>query len=205
MLIKITNDAVKMFKNGELHLLAHGCNCHNIMGAGIAKTIRNAYPEVFEIDAKYNLPKGRARLGTFSIYEKQQDALVLNFYTQETIWNRKMPDGSTDIPFEIDAFQQCLDNLVIYLEDIDKKQGLKNKFNLKEDEKIRFGMPYIGCGLAGGEKKDVEALLEKFSETKFVKDNLDIYLIDFKNWKDFLIYLNVKLNKILIKIKNFFK
>ena len=39
---EIFSDLVKDFKDHKFDVIAHVCNCHNRMGAGIAKTIKNA-------------------------------------------------------------------------------------------------------------------------------------------------------------------
>ena len=37
---------------GEFDIIIHGCNCFNTMGGGIAREIRERYPEVSTVDSK---------------------------------------------------------------------------------------------------------------------------------------------------------
>jgi len=41
----VEGDLIKMALGGEFDLIVHGCNCFCTMGAGIAKTIREYFPE----------------------------------------------------------------------------------------------------------------------------------------------------------------
>ena len=61
----IKGDLVKLAIKGEFDLIIHGCNCFCTMGAGIAKTIKQKFPEAYEADLKTE--KGdKAKLGTIS-------------------------------------------------------------------------------------------------------------------------------------------
>lgn len=168
-------DLIKDFKDGKLHIIAHGCNCKNLMGAGIAKTLRQKYPMVFEADRVFNLPKDRTRLGHFSICEISHKSIVLNFYTQENIYHR--PNG--DIPFEIDALERCLINLKTYLKEIEEMETLNAKFELNGG-KLQIGFPHIGCGLAHGDINEVRHLINSFAESEFIRDVADVHLIEWE-------------------------
>lgn len=161
-LIEVNGDLVKMFKQNKFDIIAHGCNTRNIMGAGIAKTIRQAFPKVFQTDAEYSIPLGRQRLGTYSVCQTSH-GLILNFYTQENIYRR--PNG--DIPFEVEALHSCLDKLS-KLENLPIKKG---------NERIKVGFPYIGAGLAGGNQKEVREIFANFAEK--YKDLFEVTLVTF--------------------------
>ena len=47
---EVTGDLVKLAKNGEFDVIVHGCNCECIMGGGIAKQIRQAFPTAYDAD-----------------------------------------------------------------------------------------------------------------------------------------------------------
>ena len=159
---EIFSDLVKDFKEHKFDVIAHGCNCYNIMGAGIAKTIRNAYPEVFIVDRDFNIPKGRQRLGNISIYHHlQSNQYIINCYTQNFI-------GAKFIyaPFKIDKFEECLKKLY----------DIKNYPTLTPP--IRLGLPYIGGGLGGGDRKAIRALIEKYAKEH--QELFETTLVDFK-------------------------
>ena len=41
----IEGDLIQLALDGEFDLIIHGCNCFCSMGAGIAKSIREIFPE----------------------------------------------------------------------------------------------------------------------------------------------------------------
>jgi O-acetyl-ADP-ribose deacetylase (regulator of RNase III) len=47
---EIKGDLIALAKQGEFDVIAHGCNCFVKMGAGIAKSIRLAFPEAWYAD-----------------------------------------------------------------------------------------------------------------------------------------------------------
>ena len=48
----IQGDLVAMAQQGQFDVIVHGCNCFCAMGAGIAKSIRRAFPQAYEADLK---------------------------------------------------------------------------------------------------------------------------------------------------------
>ena len=52
----IKGDLIQLAKNGEFDVIIHGCNCFCTMGAGIAKTIKDIFPEAYKADL--NTKKG---------------------------------------------------------------------------------------------------------------------------------------------------
>ena len=135
MLIIKHGDIFEEFKNSTNCLLVHGCNCCNIMGAGIAKEIHNRYPFAYEIDkAMHGLEDHKVNkllAGRYSIVpdfsNKCKSNYIGNLYTQLYPGNY----------FCYDLFISCLRNL--------EKEVLKS-FGIK-----RILMPAIGCGIGGGD------------------------------------------------------
>lgn len=136
-------DLLVLFEKGMFHCIAHQANCYNTMGAGIAKTIKQKYPEVYEADVNFSKPKGKARLGKYS-YAKTTNGIIANFYGQ-LHW-RKKPDGSPNT--DVGALQSALQSFV---EEV-----------LITDEVVLLGLPmFIGAGLGGGDWGEIEdAILE---------------------------------------------
>ena len=159
---EIYSDLVKDFKNQKFDVIAHGCNCYNIMGAGIAQTIRNIYPEAFIVDRDFNVPKGSQRLGKISIYHHlESNQYIVNCYTQNFIGVKFIY-----APFKIDKFEECLQKLY----------DIKNYPTLTPP--IRLGLPYIGGGLGGGDRKAIRALIEKYAKAH--QELFETTLVDFK-------------------------
>ena len=48
---------------GEFDAIIHGCNCHNTMGAGIAKSVKQQFPAAYHADQNPKLFKDRAIVG----------------------------------------------------------------------------------------------------------------------------------------------
>lgn len=135
MLKIIHGDLIKLALSGDFDVIVHGCNCFNTMGAGIAKTIKQTFPEAYRADL--NTAKGsKSKLGT---YTKAicNNVTIINAYTQHGYWGKNNPDL-----FEYNVFSKIL-------------KSLKTEFTGK-----RFGFPLIGCGLAGGNEDQIIGMLE---------------------------------------------
>lgn len=52
MLKIMHGDLIKLALTGDFDVIVHGCNCFNTMGAGIAKTIKQTFPEAYQADLK---------------------------------------------------------------------------------------------------------------------------------------------------------
>ena len=127
---------------GQFDVIVQGCNCFNTMGGGIAREIRERYSEAMIADQRttrgdYN------KLGNWTNAELTGhfDAkfIIINAYTQY--------DMSTgEDVFEYTAFQLILEKLTF---------AYPGK---------RFGLPYIGMGLAGGDKDVIMPMIEWFAE-----------------------------------------
>ena len=121
-------------------IIVHGCNCHCIMGAGIAVGIRRTFPEAYEADCS-TFPGDRTKLGTYTYANIERAGkrplIVLNAYTQYHS-NPKLK------PFDYYAFKLCLQKMTI-------------EFNRK-----RFAFPMIGAGLAGGEWNTIREMIQQY-------------------------------------------
>jgi O-acetyl-ADP-ribose deacetylase (regulator of RNase III) len=159
MIVKeINGDLLEKFENELVDVIVHGCNCFHIMGAGIARQIRNKYPEAFEADKR--TPCGDiTKLGTFSSVvlsrpNKENDSnpfeykVIINLYTQ----------------FEPGANFEYLALL----------KGLKVLEKEFKGSNLLFGFPQIGCGIGGGQWEYVKTILNK-SKLKIVIINYDKY------------------------------
>jgi O-acetyl-ADP-ribose deacetylase (regulator of RNase III) len=122
---------------GEFDIVVQGCNCFNTMGGGIAREIRERYPMATLVDNETE--KGDYnKLGNYTT-DFTGKFLIANAYTQYN-----MSQGA-DV-FEYTAFELILQKLI---------HAYGNK---------RLGFPYIGMGLAGGNKETIMAMLEDFAQ-----------------------------------------
>ena len=124
----VEGDLIELALAGEFDLIVHGCNCFCKMGAGIARTIKEVFPEAYEADL--NTKKGsREKLGTISSAEVNREGVnlfVINGYTQFT------PSGKG------------------VLVDYGAVGSVFNSIK-KEYSGQRIGYPMIGAGLAKGD------------------------------------------------------
>ena len=137
---EIKGDLLELFDNGEFDIIVHGCNCVNTMGAGIAKQIKEKYPEVYYADMYYPLDFGIARLGNGNlvpIKKNNYEKYIANCYTQI------YPGPNANLI----AIRMCLIKLANSLED--------NYYCYK------IGLPLIGCGIGGLKFEDVKPIIQE--------------------------------------------
>lgn len=141
MLKHATGNLIDMAGSGEFNVIIHGCNCFRRMGAGIAKEIRARYPGAYEADCSYGSIGDFNKLGNLSLYVGDK-FVIINAYTQYD--TARKGDANTDL-FEYAAFSTILRKVA----------------HSYKDSKI--GIPYIGMGLAGGNKDTIMTQLHKFA------------------------------------------
>ena len=161
------------YKSGNLlesncSVICHQVNCQRVMGSGIAKQIKDKWPEIFDEYCKfidYNYENGICRysydfLGMMQpiivteplIKDDQtymRNRLIINFFSQDKYLPRNICHTNYD------AFRQCCISLREYL--------------LKYCSGWTIGFPYkIGCGLAGGDWPIVEKIIEEELGIEFI-------------------------------------
>ena len=139
-IIVIDGDLVKA---KDIDIFVHQCNCFATMGAGIARQIATAYPEVKEADRQNFKKKGAyGQLGTILPVYCHDGRVCMTMYSQFHYGKGKQTD--------YEALSKCLRELTWFAKDCPGKT---------------IGFPYgIGCGLAGGDWNVVEKMLREFSE-----------------------------------------
>lgn len=141
-IIEIDGDLLT-FSNG-IDIAVHGANCQGgVFGSGIAKQIREQFPEAWEADCEA-AKNNQNKLGYFSgckITSKEFDEpkYIINLYTQEF--------PGTDC--------RKVDYEAVY----SSMERLKNVLD-KKGKSFTIGFPEIGCGLAGGDFHVVKAMIE---------------------------------------------
>jgi len=125
--------------------IAHCCNTMNVMGAGIAKSIADRYPEAKKADDEAT-KAGLNTLGEFSFadikIDNQRNGNIFNLYTQEGVgFGREV------------NYEALYRNLLL----------LRNKLNYLNERCL--GIPHgMSSGLAGGSWKIVYAMIEHLFE-----------------------------------------
>jgi O-acetyl-ADP-ribose deacetylase (regulator of RNase III) len=118
----------------EEGLILHGVNCQKAMNSGIAKQIREKWPEVYLtfLDTK---PK----LGEVTFINVGTNLYVGNCYTQEYYGRNK-----TRVYVDYEAVSNAL-----YL-----------ATNFASAMLLDIHMPWIGCGLANGSREIIKDIIE---------------------------------------------
>ena len=134
----LEGDLLALAMTGEFDVIVHGCNCMHTMGAGIAKAIKQQFPEAFAADTA--TPKGRReKLGTTSVARIVRPSAtfsIVNAYTQFD-WRGAGTKADYD----------AIRNAMI---------GVKTNFS-----GLRIGYPLIGAGLAGGDWKIIAPIIDE--------------------------------------------
>jgi len=132
----------------DAQAIIHQANCQNTMGSGIAKQIREKYPEAYEADCKttagdYN------KLGKFSWVKAPDGKYIYNCYSQFRYGREKRHTN-------YEAIYTGLSSI--------KEHAISNQL-------YALSLPHnMGCMLGGGSWKIVNSIIEE------VFDNADIKL-----------------------------
>ena len=147
----MTGNLIDLAEQGVFDVIVHGCNCQHTMESGIAKEIKARYPEAYKADYSYTMNEDSVRakpimkLGNFSHATNDwrdhhgRFFTIINAYTQVNYWPRGVDH------FEYASFALILRKLLVLYPD------------------AKFGVPYIGMGLAGGDRDKIMKMLEGFA------------------------------------------
>lgn len=136
MIHYIKGDLIELAQKGEIDVLVHGCNCFCTMGAGIAKQVRETWPEAYQADLATKSGDIK-KLGTCSSAVIGLNTLVVvNAYTQFDF-------GSGTCHVDYKALRRAL-------------QWVRGTWYDKH-----IGLPHIGAGLAGGDWGIIRSIIEE--------------------------------------------
>jgi len=146
---EIEGDLIGLAKAGFFDVIAHGCNCFCIMGAGIAPQMADNFN-----CHKYRLeePQHRGDINKLGCIEakpfsvrldavRYKEVMVVNAYTQYTLG--KNHKGGVAIPLDYEALTLCM-------------RKINHLF-----KGFHVGLPQIGCGLAGGDWERVKKIIQE--------------------------------------------
>ena len=132
--------SVKHFEGDLLEsscdFICHQVNCQGVMGSGIAKSVREKWPEVYNI-YKYHCFHTDDLLGTVQACELKNKQTIINMFAQDNYGY----DGRRFTSY--DAFYDCLCEIILHV-----PRG------------SRIGFPYgIGCVRGGAKWSIIEAMI----------------------------------------------
>lgn len=132
-MVQIIDGNLLDFPN-NMDYIAHSCNTQNVMGAGIALSIKHTYPEAYVADC-HAMMEGDNVLGDYSFAwtDATQSKGIYNMYTQSKIGDKR------SVNYE--AFYSSLNKVAGHIEWQSKHEQVEKT----------LGLPWmISCGLAGG-------------------------------------------------------
>ena len=138
-----------VYKNGDLlvsdyPIIINGCNCLGKFGTGLAKAIKDTYPEVYSeysllCDKHFLDQTDRDLLGQVQyVMTKDKTRLIVNAFTQ-------FDYGKDGRYTSYDAVDKCFE-----------------KISKKIPENRKIGMGKIGCVSAGGNWNVVEQIINQW-------------------------------------------
>ena len=145
-------DIVVMADTGALDFLIHGCNCQSVMGAGLARALREKWWEVFQADVQFSV--------THTPSEK------LGRYSEAIIPPNKLTMGNYPLTI-INAYTQ-LDfgrsgKRYLSYDAVDEAFSAFTSYYSTEldSPECRVGIPRIGGGLGGANWSIVRTIIEE--------------------------------------------
>ncbi len=137
----------------EFGVIVHQVNCQGVMGSGVAKALRDKWPQIYEtyrkmyenfmFGDKYN---DDGLLGKIDVCEIKENLYVVNLFGQDQYkksidnWKRFTSYG---------AWENALPKLRSYI----NEQGLPD----------RVYFPYnVGCDRGGGDWRIISAMIEEY-------------------------------------------
>lgn len=121
----------------NLKVIAHGCNCQGVMGSGIARQIRNKWPNVYEVYKLRHSVMG-LDLGTILPIRTLDGRIVVNCMTQDNFGQDSKQYASYD------AIERCI---------------VAINSNVDIWEVTEVGFPKIGAGLGKGDWDRIEDII----------------------------------------------
>jgi hypothetical protein len=137
----------------------HQANCQCTMGSGVAKFVKETYPEVYEADL-LTLKGDLTKMGSFSFAKTTDGKIGYNLYSQFNFGY----DGKCYTDYE--AIRCGLTKIKDHI-----------KLNIREDAKI--GIPCrMGCARGGGDWNIVMGIIKDI----FENDTINIVICEFKEY-----------------------
>lgn len=137
---KIDCCLIEWFKSQKVKTgLVQQLNCFHTQGAGIAKRIREIYPQVYDVDIRHSKKGDKSKLGDFCVAEVESGKFCYGIYGQYNY-------GYNNRFTSYDALNDGL---------------IKVKDHAEKNNLAYIGIPNrMGCNLGGGSWHIVEAIIE---------------------------------------------
>jgi len=137
-------DLLQLLDDGVFDIVAHGCNCFHVMGAGFAKELADRHPQVLQADQRDSMLGDRYKLGNYTqtIVDTASGKRVriANLYTQY-YYGPRFKGG---YHFQLHHLEQALSKLI------------------QDHPGQLIGIPLIGAGYGQAHVEEIRKLVVKF-------------------------------------------
>lgn len=147
-------------------ILVHGCNAQGVMGSGVARTFKDAYPAAFNTYCKDTHDTIRNErvgcVGTNSYYQFDPSLLLASAITQQYYGREEKKYVSYDAIFA--CFTDIFD------------VAISQKY-----EQVIF--PLIGSGLGGGDWLVIEKIIKSAADASMLPGQIELICFVQEQWK----------------------
>lgn len=144
---EIEGDLIQLALQGNFDVIAHGCNCQCVMGAGLAPQMAKAFScNEFPLESEeFKGDINKLGMIDYEYYrpnfpDTKHSVAIVNCYTQ-FMYGTNHIDGVSK-PLDYEALTLCM-------------RKINHIFKGKH-----IGLPKIGCGLAGGDWNVVKEIIK---------------------------------------------
>lgn len=123
----------------ESGVFVHGCNAQGVMGSGVAKEVKEKFPEAFAAYVKAHA-QGQLTLGSSTVTEARSNFWIVNGITQK--FYGRTPGR-------------------VYVDYDAVRRVFRQAGRLAEEKNVPLLFPLIGCGLGGGDWTTVAKIIEE--------------------------------------------
>ena len=156
--------------NSGAQVIVHQVNCMGVMGSGVAKQVKNLYPNVFLEYCKAVRTLERKCLGGCLVVEAYPGLRIANLFGQYYYRGYK-EDYTFDLPYEQPELTESCEAIRFTNYEAFYRGLVRLKNELRENEK-RIAFPYnIGCDRGGASWPIIENMI------KCVFSDLDVEII----------------------------
>ncbi len=150
--------------------ILHGVNCKGVMGSGIAKALRDKYPEIYPGYKNWCDHMGHRMLGLVHFKTVSDTLKVFNCFTQEGFGYDKTAKYASK-----EAIMKCLDLVEDQILDFCEYE---HSSQLPET----IYLPRIGCGLGGLDwETEVEPIVNEFAFKCLLMFGVKVVVIENKS------------------------
>ena len=138
------------YKKGDLlkaseSIIAHGCNCQGVMGAGVAKQIKNKYPKAYKKYKEYTPDNGLIGKIQPVLISNETLKIVINCFSQVYY-------GGRHKEFNYSKFKVIVKKIARYIYSFGGGGG----------DNYNVAIPRIGAGRGKGDWDIIESILKEY-------------------------------------------